>query len=138
MLSRETRVRIADNTGALSAIIIGTAGKCNMGTRKCFKVGNIVKIAVKSSIPEAKIKKGTVSNAIIVRSKYPYRTKEGFYTRSGENAVVLLDNDFKIIGTKVFGFVNKNAIEKRAMEMKVGKDKDKSIRKILSVAEGVY
>lgn len=138
MFNRGAKVKVADNTGALVAKIFGTAGGCNMGTRRTFRNGDIVKVAIKESTPDAKIKKGSVSNAIIVRSKYPSMTKEGYYTRSGENAVVLLDKDFKIIGTKVFGFVDKIAIEKRFLEMRTEKDKEKSLRKILSIAEGVY
>lgn len=138
MLKRGTRVTVADNNGALFAKIIGTAGGCNMGTRNTFRSGDIVKIAVKQSNPEAKVKKGSVSNAVIVRTIYASYVKEGIYTRSAENAVVLLDKDFKVTGTKVFGFVDKIAIEKRFLEMRIEKDKERSLRKILSIAEGVY
>ena len=91
---------VADNSGAKEVLCIRVLG----GTRKKYaSVGDKVVVSVKSAIPSGEIKKGTVSKAVVVRTKKEIRRADGSYIRFDDNAVVLLNNADEIRGTRIFG-----------------------------------
>ncbi len=113
MIQTETRLTVADNSGAKEALCIHVLG----GTgRRYASVGDIIVVSVKSVIPSSDIKKGTVSKAVIVRTKTEIRRADGSYIRFDDNACVLLNNASELRGTRIFGPV---ARELRATNMKI-------------------
>ena len=91
---------VADNSGAKEVLCIRVLG----GTRKKYaSVGDKVVVTVKSAMPSSEVKKGTVSKAVVVRTKKEIRRTDGSYIRFDENAVVLLNNADEIRGTRIFG-----------------------------------
>ena len=113
MIQQESRLVVADNSGAKEALCIRVLG----GTRKRYaSVGDIIVVAVKSVIPSSDVKKGTVSKAIIVRTKKEVRRQDGSYIRFDDNACVLLNAAGEIRGSRIFGPV---ARELRATNMKI-------------------
>jgi large subunit ribosomal protein L14 len=100
MVQKQTALNVADNSGAKKIVVIEVKG----GTRRRFaSIGDIVRASVKKAIPAGSVKKGAVVNAVLVRTKKEVRRSDGSYIRFDENAAVILDNDMKIIGTRVFG-----------------------------------
>ncbi len=91
---------VADNTGARKASFIGVL---NSKGRMTAKVGDIVRVNIKESAPEAAVKKGDMAKAIIVRTKAPIRRSDGTYVRFDSNAVVIIDDTGNPRGTRVFG-----------------------------------
>jgi len=121
MIQEQTWLNVADNSGAKKVMcirILGGSGK-RYGT-----VGDVIVVSVKTAIPNAPIKKGEVSKAVIVRTKKEIRRKDGSYIRFDENAAVLLDNQLEPRGTRIFGPV--------ARELR-----DKDFMKIISLAPEV-
>jgi len=113
MIQTETRLTVADNSGAKEALCIHVLG----GTgRRYASVGDIIVVSVKSVIPSSDVKKGTVSKAVVVRTKKEIRRPDGSYIRFDDNACVLLNNTGEIRGTRIFGPV---ARELRATNMKI-------------------
>jgi len=113
MIQQESRLIVADNSGAKEALCIRVLG----GTRKRYaSVGDIIVVAVKSVIPSSDVKKGTVSKAVIVRTKKEVRRQDGTYIRFDDNACVLLNAAGEIRGSRIFGPV---ARELRATNMKI-------------------
>lgn len=113
MIQQETRLVVADNSGAKEALCIRVLG----GTRKRYAtVGDIIVVTVKSVIPSSDMKKGAVSKAIIVRTKKEVRRQDGSYIRFDDNACVLLNNAGELRGSRIFGPV---ARELRSVNMKV-------------------
>ncbi len=113
MIQQESRLNVADNSGAKEALCIRVLG----GTRRRYaSVGDIIVVSVKSVIPSSDIKKGTVSRAIIVRTKKEIRRQDGSYIRFDDNACVLLNAAGEIRGSRIFGPV---ARELRATNMKI-------------------
>ena len=113
MIQTETRLTVADNSGAKEALCIHVLG----GTgRRYASVGDIIVVSVKSVIPSSDVKKGTVSKAVVVRSKKEVRRPDGSYIRFDDNACVLLNNAGELRGTRIFGPV---ARELRATNMKI-------------------
>jgi large subunit ribosomal protein L14 len=109
MIQQETRCAVADNSGAREVLCIRVLG----GTRKRYAtLGDLVVVTVKSAIPGGEVKKGTVSKAIVVRTKKEVRRDDGSYIRFDENAVVLLNNLGEIRGTRIFGPVARELREK--------------------------
>ena len=114
MVREETRLTVADNTGAKQVLCIRLFG----GTRKKYgRVGDIIKVTVKSAIPGGTIKKGTKSLAVIVRTKKEIRRKDGSYIRFDDNAAVLLNENKEPIGTRIFGPVARELREKKYMKI---------------------
>ena len=112
MIQQETRLVVADNSGAKEALCIRVLG----GTRKRYAtVGDIIVVTVKSVIPSSDMKKGAVSKAIIVRTKKEIRRQDGSYIRFDDNACVLLNQAGEIRGSRIFGPV---ARELRGANMK--------------------
>ncbi|MCG8698829.1 MAG: 50S ribosomal protein L14 [Bacteroidales bacterium] len=100
MIQQESRLSVADNSGAKEVLCIRVLG----GTRKKYaSVGDVIVVTVKSAIPSGEMKKGTVSKAVVVRTKKEIRRKDGSYIRFDDNAVVLLNNADEIRGTRIFG-----------------------------------
>jgi large subunit ribosomal protein L14 len=113
MIQQETRLVVADNSGAKEVLCIRVLG----GTRKRYAtVGDIIVVAIKSVIPSSDVKKGAVSKAIIVRTKKEIRRQDGSYIRFDDNACVLLNPAGELRGSRIFGPV---ARELRATNMKI-------------------
>ena len=113
MIQQESRLVVADNSGAKEALCLRVLG----GTRRRYaSVGDIIVVAVKSVIPSSDLKKGVVSKAIIVRTKKEVRRPDGSYIRFDDNACVLLNAAGEMRGSRIFGPV---ARELRAVNMKI-------------------
>ena len=114
MIQQETRLTVADNTGAKEVACIKVLG----GTRRRFAgVGDIIVCSVKSVIPGSEVKKKTIARAVIVRTKQPTRRQDGSYIRFDSNAVVLLDDDRNPRGTRIFGAVARELRESKFMKI---------------------
>ena len=113
MIQTETRLSVADNSGAKEVLCIRVMG----GTgRRYASVGDIIVVPVKSAVPSSDVKKGTVSKAVVVRTKKEVRRPDGSYIRFDDNACVLLNNAGELRGSRIFGPV---ARELRATNMKI-------------------
>jgi large subunit ribosomal protein L14 len=113
MIQQETRCIVADNSGAKEVLCIRVLG----GTRKHYaSLGDTIVVSVKSATPGAEVKKGSVSKAIVVRTSKEVRRNDGSYIRFDDNAVVLLNNQGEMRGTRIFGPV---ARELRDQNMKI-------------------
>ena len=100
MIQQETRLQVADNSGAKEVLCIRVLG----GTRHRYAtVGETIVVTVKSAIPGGEIKKGTVSKAVVVRTKKEIRRADGSYIRFDDNACVLLTKQDEVVGTRIFG-----------------------------------
>jgi large subunit ribosomal protein L14 len=100
MVQEQTRLKVADNSGAKEVMCIRILG----GTgRKSASIGDIIVVAVKSAIPGGNVKKGDVAKAVVVRTKKEIRRADGSYIRFDENAAVILDNNMEPRGTRIFG-----------------------------------
>ncbi|MBN3662545.1 MAG: 50S ribosomal protein L14, partial [Ornithobacterium rhinotracheale] len=100
MVQQESRLKVADNTGAREALVIRVLG----GTGKRYaSIGDKIVISIKDATPAGNVKKGQVSKAVVVRTKKEVRRKDGSYIRFDDNACVLLDNNGEMRGTRVFG-----------------------------------
>ncbi len=113
MIQQETRLLVADNSGAKEALCIRVLG----GTRRRYaSIGDRIVVTVKSALPGSEMKKGTVSKAVVVRTKKEIRRQDGSYIRFDENACVLINEAGEIRGTRIFGPV---ARELRENYMKI-------------------
>jgi large subunit ribosomal protein L14 len=113
MIQQESRLAVADNSGAKEVMCIRVLG----GTRRRYaSVGDKIVVAVKSALPSGEVKKGSVSKAVVVRTKKEIKRPDGSYIRFDDNAVVLLNNTDEIRGTRIFGPV---ARELRDSYMKI-------------------
>ena len=113
MIRTESRLTVADNSGAKEVLCIRVMG----GTgRRYASVGDVIVVTVKNAIPSSDVKKGTVSKAVVVRTKKEVRRADGSYIRFDDNACVLLNNAGERRGTRIFGPV---ARELRATNMKI-------------------
>lgn len=114
MVQEQTRLNVADNSGAKKVMCIRVLG----GSGKRYgSIGDIIVVAVKSAIPNAPVKKGDVSKAVIVRTKKEIRREDGSYIRFDENAAVLLDNQGEPRGTRIFGPVARELRDKDFMKI---------------------
>ena len=113
MVQQESRLGVADNSGAKEVLVIRVLG----GTKKRYaSVGDQVVVTVKSAMPSGEMKKGVVSTAVVVRTKKEIRRQDGSYIRFDDNAVVLLNTAGEMRGTRIFGPV---ARELRVTHMKI-------------------
>jgi large subunit ribosomal protein L14 len=109
MIQQETRLQVADNTGAREVMCIKVLG----GTRRRYaSIGDVIICSVKSVIPGSEIKKKAVVRAVVVRTAQPNRRSDGSYVRFDSNAVVLVDKDDNPRGTRIFGAVARELREK--------------------------
>ena len=121
MIKQQTRLKVADNTGAKELMCIRCLGGSH---RKFAGVGDVIIASVKSAIPTGVVKKGDVVKAVIVRTKKPIKRADGSYVRFDENAAVIIRDDGTPKGTRIFGPI--------ARELR-----DKDYMKILSLAPEV-
>jgi len=109
MIQQETRLTVADNSGAKEVLCIRVLG----GTKRRYaSIGDKIVVTVKSAVPSGEMKKGTVSKAVIVRTKKEVRRADGSYIRFDDNAVVLLNNLDELRGTRIFGPVARELRDK--------------------------
>ena len=114
MIQQESRLTVADNSGAKEVLCIRVLG----GTGKRYaSIGDKIIVTVKNALPSGNIKKGTVSKAVVVRTKKEIRRNDGSYIRFDDNAVVLLNNTGEMIGTRIFGPVARELREKQFMKI---------------------
>jgi large subunit ribosomal protein L14 len=114
MIQQESRVRVADNTGAREILCIKVLG--GSGRRYAY-VGDIIVGTVKEAIPGSSVKKGDVVRAVVVRTKKEKRRPDGTYIKFDENAVVLIDNQMNPRGTRIFGPVARELRQKNFMKI---------------------
>ena len=114
MLQQESRLKVADNTGAKEVLTIRVLG----GTKRRYaSIGDKIVVSVKSATPNGMVKKGSVSSAVVVRTTKEVRRKDGSYIRFDDNACVLLDAAGEMKGTRVFGPVGRELREKKFMKI---------------------
>ena len=114
MLQTESRLKVADNTGAKEVLVIRVLG----GTRKRYaRVGDKIVVTVKTATPNGTVKKGQVSKAVVVRVKKEIKRADGSYIRFDENSCVLLNDAFEPRGTRIFGPVARELRDKQFMKI---------------------
>jgi large subunit ribosomal protein L14 len=114
MIQNESRLTVADNSGAKEVLVIRVLG----GTKKRYaSIGDKVVVTVKNALPSGNVKKGTVSKAVIVRTKKEISRADGSYIRFDDNAVVLLNATDEIRGTRIFGPVARELRDKQFMKI---------------------
>ena len=114
MVQQETRLKVADNTGAKEVLTIRVLG----GTKRRYaSIGDKIVVTVKDSTPNGTVKKGQVSTAVVVRTKKEIRRPDGSYIRFDENACVLLEPSGEMRGTRVFGPVARELRDKKFMKI---------------------
>lgn len=114
MIQQESRLAVADNSGAKEVLCIKVLG----GTKRRYaSVGDTIVVTVKHAMPSGNIKKGAVSKAVVVRTKKEIRRPDGSYIRFDDNAVVLLNTTGELLGTRIFGPVSRELREKDFMKI---------------------
>ncbi len=114
MIQTESKLKVADNSGAKEVLCIRVLG----GTRKRYaRIGDTIVVTVKDAVPSGNAKKGTVSKAVVVRTKKETRRPDGSYIRFDDNAVVLLNATGEMRGTRIFGPVARELREKQYMKI---------------------
>lgn len=114
MIQQESRLSVADNSGAKEVLCIRVLG----GTRRRYAgIGDKIIVTVKDAIPSGNVKKGTVSKAVVVRTKKHVRRPDGSYIKFDDNAVVLLTANEEMRGTRIFGPVARELREKQFMKI---------------------
>ena len=114
MVQQESRIKVADNTGAKEALTIRVLG----GTKRRYaSIGDKIVVTVKEASPSGTVKKGQVSTAVVVRTKKEVRRPDGSYIRFDENACVLLNPTGEMRGTRVFGLVARELRDKQFMKI---------------------
>jgi large subunit ribosomal protein L14 len=114
MIQQESRLKVADNTGAKEVLTIRVLG----GTKKRYaSIGDKIVVAIKDATPNGSIKKGSVATAVVVRTKKEVRRPDGSYIRFDDNACVLLNPQGEMIGTRVFGPVARELRDKQFMKI---------------------
>ena len=110
MIQRESRLNVADNSGARELLVIQVVG----GTRRKYGgIGDVIVATVKKAVPNSQVKKSSIVRAVIVRTKKEYKREDGSYIAFDDNAAVLLDHDgHNPVGTRVFGPVARELREK--------------------------
>ncbi|MCD4682107.1 MAG: 50S ribosomal protein L14 [Bacteroidales bacterium] len=114
MIQQESRLAVADNSGAKEVLCIRVLG----GTKRRYaSIGDKIVVTVKNALPSGNIKKGTVTKAVVVRTRKENRRSDGSYIRFDDNAVVLLNPAGEMIGTRIFGPVARELREKQYMKI---------------------
>jgi large subunit ribosomal protein L14 len=114
MIQQESMVKVADNSGAKTALVIRVLG----GTRRRYAgLGDLVVIAVKNALPNGTVKKSEVAKAVVVRTVKETRRRDGSYIRFDENAVVIINDQGEPRATRIFGPVARELREKRFMKI---------------------
>ena len=114
MIQAETKLQVADNSGAKTLYCVRVLG----GSRRRYaRIGDIIVVAVKEAIPHAKVKKGDVMRAVVVRTKKELRRPDGSYIKFDDNSAVLINQHGEPIGTRIFGPVARELRAKRFMKI---------------------
>lgn len=114
MIQMQTRLHVADNTGARSVQCIKVLG----GSRRRYAgIGDVIKVAVKEAAPRGRVKKGEVYNAVVVRTAKGVRRPDGAKIKFDSNAAVLLNNNLEPIGTRIFGPVTRELRTEKFMKI---------------------
>ncbi len=114
MIQQESRLKVADNSGAKEVLCIRVLG----GTRRRYaSIGDKIVVSVKDAMPSGNVKKGIVSKAVVVRTTKEVRRADGSYIRFDDNAVVLLNNAGEMRGTRIFGPVARELRDKQFMKI---------------------
>lgn len=114
MIQQESRLNVADNSGAKEVLCIRVLG----GTKKKYaSIGDTIVVTVKNAMPAGNVKKGIVSKAVVVRTKKEIKRNDGSYIRFDDNAVVLLNAQGEMRGTRIFGPVARELREKQFMKI---------------------
>ncbi|HIP37002.1 MAG TPA: 50S ribosomal protein L14 [Crocinitomix sp.] len=114
MIQQESRLAVADNSGAKEVLCIRVLG----GTKRRYaSIGDKIVVTIKSAIPAGNVKKGQVTKAVIVRTKKEVRRQDGSYIRFDDNAVVLLNTAGEMRGTRIFGPVARELRDKQFMKI---------------------
>ena len=114
MIQQESRLKIADNSGAREVLCIRVLG----GTKKRYaSLGDKIVVTIKNALPNGNVKKGSISNAVVVRTKKETRRKDGSYIRFEDNAAILLNENDEPRGTRVFGPVARELRQKKFMKI---------------------
>ncbi|MEO1888322.1 MAG: 50S ribosomal protein L14 [Cycloclasticus sp.] len=114
MIQMQTRLDVADNSGARNVMCIKVLG----GSHKRYaRIGDIIKVSIKDAIPRGKVKKGDVVNAVVVRTKKAIRRSDGSAIRFDSNAAVLLNANLQPIGTRIFGPVTRELRNEKFMKI---------------------
>jgi len=114
MIQEETRLVVADNSGAKEVACIRVLGGTN---RRYAGIGDEIVVAVKDAIPQSKVKKGSVARAVIVRTRKEIGRKDGSYIRFSDNAVVLINTQGEPRGTRIFGPVARELRDRKYMKI---------------------
>ena len=114
MIQQESRLRVADNSGAKELLCIRVLGG---STRKSGNIGDVIVCSVKSTTPGGVVKKGKVVKAVIVRTKTGVRRKDGSYVKFYENAAGIIKDDKSPVGTRIFGPVARELRDKQFMKI---------------------
>ncbi len=114
MIQSETQLTVADNSGAKTVYCLKVLG----GSRRRYaRIGDIIVVSVKEAIPNAKVKKGEVLKAVVVRTKKEIKRPDGSYIRFDDNSAVLINASQEPIGTRIFGPVARELRSKRFMKI---------------------
>ena len=114
MIQQESRLKVADNTGAKEILCIRVLGGSG---RRYAGIGDIIKVSIKEAAPRGRVKKGDVYNAVVVRTAKGVRRPDGSLVKFDGNAAVLLNNKFEPIGTRIFGPVTRELRTERFMKI---------------------
>ena len=114
MIQQESRLKVADNTGAKELLCIRVLGG---STRRYANIGDIIVATVKEATPGGAVKKGDVVKAVVVRTKHGSHRKDGSYIRFDENAAVIIKEDNNPRGTRIFGPVARELRDKKFMKI---------------------
>ncbi len=114
MIQQESRLSVADNSGAKEVLCIRVLG----GTKRRYaSIGDQIVVTIKSALPSGNVKKGSVIRAVVVRTRKEIRRQDGSYIRFDDNAVVLLNPTGEMIGTRIFGPVARELMDKKFMKI---------------------
>ncbi|MFI3252043.1 MAG: 50S ribosomal protein L14 [bacterium] len=114
MIQQESRLAVADNSGAREVLVIKVLGGA---LHRYANIGDVVVVTVKKAIPNGTVKKGDVCKAVIVRTKHGMRRKDGSYIKFDENAAVIIREDLNPRGTRIFGPVARELRDKNFMKI---------------------
>ena len=114
MIQSESRLKVADNTGAREVLCIKVLGGSK---RRYAGIGDVIKVAVKQAAPRGRVKKGEIYNAVVVRTAKGVRRQDGSLVKFDGNAAVLLNNKLEPIGTRIFGPVTRELRTERFMKI---------------------
>ncbi|KPK83725.1 MAG: 50S ribosomal protein L14 [Phycisphaerae bacterium SM23_33] len=120
MIQQQTRLDIADNTGAREAMCIKVLGGSTARgkfTRRTATVGDVIVCTVKKAIPGGQVKQGEIVRCVVVRTAFPVRRMDGSYVRFDRSAAVIIDNEGNPRGTRIFGAVARELREKNFMKI---------------------